>query len=59
MKTVDTALHQIRKHTIRIVLYVVDDRNPIKEGDNCVYHINVRFTTKFDVIYRMERFPPH
>ena len=44
MKTVETALHQIHKRAIRIVLYVVDDRNPIQEGDNCVYHINVRFS---------------
>ena len=45
MKTVDTTLHQIRKSNIRIVLYVVDDRSPIKKEDNCVYHINVRQLT--------------
>ena len=44
MNTVDKALHQIHQNRIRIVLYVVDDRNPVKEGDNCVYHINVHFS---------------
>lgn len=54
LRTVDKALSSIHQKDIRIVLYIVDDRSILQEGDNCVYHDDVRTEVNLFIVLSLE-----